>query len=159
MFVTIVKHNQQKSECPDPPGKRSLPGLKSAEKMLPACRKICVNMPFFTFLPGSPVLESPPASRRFPALPVTPVAAFFAKIQGAFPCFKGKNTGIHLSDPLKNPGGKYENTIKIQFESVKMTFPSVHSPESVSGSLTGAHAKISTRCTRVLILCCIFRKG
>lgn len=100
-----------------------------------------------------------PAFCRFPALPVTPIAAFFVKIQGAFPCFKGKNTGIHLSDLLKNPGRKHENTIKIQFESVKMTFPPVHSPESVSGSLTGAYAKISTRCMRVLILCCIFRKG
>lgn len=100
-----------------------------------------------------------PAFCRFPALPAAPIAAFFVKIQGAFPCFKGKSTGIHLSDLLKNPGGKHENTIKIQFESVKMRFPPVHNPESVSESLTGMPTKISTRCTRVLILCCIFRKG
>lgn len=62
VFVTITKHNQQKSECPDPPGKRSLPGLKNAVKTPHACRKICENMPFFTFLPGSPVLEAPPLS-------------------------------------------------------------------------------------------------
>ena len=100
-----------------------------------------------------------PAFCRFPALPAAPIASFFVKIQGVFPCFKGKNTGIHPSDPLKKPGRKHENTIKIQFEGGKTAFPPVRGPESVSGSLTGAHAKISTRCARVLILCCIFRKG
>lgn len=100
-----------------------------------------------------------PAFCRFPALPAAPIAAFFVKIQSVFPCFRSKNTGIHLSDLLNNSSGKHENTIKIQFESVKMTFSSVRGPESVSESLTGTPTKISTRCTRVLILCCIFRKG